>query len=82
MQKLNSCLEKKTVNKGLMTIALNKATEIAFNKLKLNCIYGGSNKNNLGSIRIFEKNYFKKIYFKKNNIYFKLKNSDFVKLSS
>ena len=65
-----------------MTIAVNKAIEIAFNKLKLNYIYGGSNKNNLGSIRIFEKNSFKKIHFKRNNIYFRLKNSDFVKLSS
>ena len=74
--------EKRLWNKGLMTIAVNKATEIAFNKLKLNCIYGGSNKNNLGSIRIFEKNSFKKIHFKRNNIYFRLKNSDFVKLSS
>ena len=53
--------EKKLWNKGLMSIAIKKVLNVAFNKLNLKLICGGCHKDNISSIRVFEKNNFIKI---------------------
>ena len=69
--------EKKLWNKGLMSFAINKALNIIFSKYDLTSIYGGCNIHNIGSIKVFEKNLFKKVRINKNNIFFKLKKSNY-----
>jgi len=69
--------EKKLWNKGFMSFAVNKALNIIFSKYDLASVYGGCNMNNIGSVKVFEKNLFKKVRTSKDNIFFKLKISNY-----
>jgi len=46
--------EKKYRKKGFTTETVSLLIKYAFNKLNLHRVYGGANKENLGSIRIFK----------------------------
>jgi len=51
--------DKKYRRKGLTTEAVSLLIEYAFNKLNLHRVYGGTNKENFGSVKIFKNLNFK-----------------------
>lgn len=67
--------DKKYRRKGLTTEAVSLLIDYAFNKLNLHRVYGGANKENLGSVKIFKKLNFvsegtsKEAYFRNGKYY-------------
>jgi len=47
--------DKKIWGKGLATDAVGLLIDYAFNKLNLHRVYGGANKENYGSVKVFKK---------------------------
>ncbi len=62
--------DKNYWRKGIATKSINLVSEYAFNDLNLRKVLAGVYKNNIGSIRAFEKCGFKKAYVKKDTYFF------------
>lgn len=68
---------KEKTGRGFGTQAISLITQFAFDELKLKEIYAGILKDNIASIKVFEKNKFIKLKSDSREIYsFKLKNNN------